>query len=158
LTRPDVIFFNISKENIENLHRRHRQINYIYHLWFSNFIHYSLEARIPYREEDKFIFATEDAANIFSLGFNYIQLSQDSHFIPRYHMDNVSVSKLYNLTTSIMNQTFCICNWEVFKVKYMKDSNVDTENQGFADYRPKLKLIQRFEDLEALIKKYKEKL
>jgi hypothetical protein len=40
----------------------------------------------------------------------------------------------------------------------MKESNVDTGNRGFADYVPELRLIQRFEDLEIFIKRYKEKL
>ena len=158
LARPDTIFFNISKENIENFFKQHKEINYIYHLWFHSPVRYSLDACIPYRDDDQAILATEDAANIFSLGFNYIQLSQDSHFIPRYHMDNVSASKLYNLTTGTLVQNFPIFNIDLINIKYMKESNVDTGNRGILYDVSELRLIQRFEDLEIFIKRYKEKL
>ena len=152
LASPDTIFENINKEEIENFFKQHKKINYIYHLWFTLPVRYSSEACIPYRDDDQAILATEDAANIFSLGFNYIQLSQDSHFIPRYHMDNVSTGKLYNLTTSTLCFDFPIFNIDLINIKHVKESNLDAANRDFADYSTELRLIQRFEDLETFVK------
>ena len=120
----------------------------IYRTWFQKEI--SNSSVKPYDVDDKVIYATEEAADLFCLGFNHLHNNPDSPFHSAYHTDPISYVKMFNLLVSPFNILAPFAWFDLIRHHYLKDIDLTTEPQ----YDEELKKVKTLDEVKNIVKKH----
>lgn len=148
MMRPDLRISakeeKVYKEFLDTL--KNKQM--IYRTWFQKEI--SNSSIKPFDVDDKVIYATEEAADLFCLGFNHLHNNIESHLHSAYHTDPICYVKLFNLLVSPFNIVAPFADFDLIRHHYLKDIDLTTEPQ----YDEELKKVKTLDEVKNIVKKH----
>jgi hypothetical protein len=120
----------------------------IYRTWFQKEI--SNASVKPFDVDDKVFYATEEAADLFCLGFNHLHNNIESPFHSAYHTDPICYVKMFNLLVSPFNIIAPFATFDLIRHQYLKDLKLTTEPQ----YDEELKKVKTLDEVKNIVKKH----
>lgn len=148
MMRPDLRISFGKDKILEDFLNTLKNKQMIYRTWFQKEI--SNSSVKPFDVDDKVIYATEESADLFCLGFNHLHNNTDSPFHSAYHTDPICYVKMFNLLVSPFNMLADFAQFDLQRHWYLKDIDLTTEPQ----YDEELKQVKTLDEVKNIVKKH----
>lgn len=148
--RPDLYIGNPNTKAIGELLKAYSAKKYIYKVWFQKVI--SNSSIKPFDVDDKSFIGTEEAMNLFCLGFNHVHSNPDSIFHSAYHTDPIAYVKMFSLLVEPYNIVAPIAAMDLMRHQHLKKLGFTTEPH----YDTALKSVKTMDDIRKIVDTYRQ--